>query len=174
MNIISELNKRNIVGRTMIFNRNEFVKTEGTIDLNIYLIEEGSVILYVLDEDEERIIRFGYDGNIVVALDSFLQEKPSNLIIRTIKKTVLRAIPKKNFIEFIQSDKAYLKSWIEILEDLIVQQLEREKDLLTSASKERYLRVMKRSPQLFQFIPHKHIANYLRMSPETLSRLKKP
>jgi hypothetical protein len=33
--------------------------------------------------------------------------------------------------------------------------------------------VFKRSPQLFQEIPNKHIASYLRMSPETLSRLKK-
>ncbi|HCZ35039.1 MAG TPA: Crp/Fnr family transcriptional regulator, partial [Cytophagales bacterium] len=27
--------------------------------------------------------------------------------------------------------------------------------------------------QLFQEVPHRYIANYLRMSPETLSRLKK-
>jgi len=32
-------------------------------------------------------------------------------------------------------------------------------------------RVLTRSPQLFQEIPHKYIAAYLRMSPETLSRL---
>ena len=43
---------------------------------------------------------------------------------------------------------------------------------LISSPKERYERVLKRSPQLFQEIPNKHIANYLRMSAETLSRLK--
>ncbi len=63
--------------------------------------------------------------------------------------------------------------WIEILENLGVQQLEREIDLLKNSPKERYERVLKRSPQLFQEIPNRHIANYLRMSPETLSRLKK-
>ncbi|WP_317127531.1 MULTISPECIES: hypothetical protein [Chryseobacterium] len=63
--------------------------------------------------------------------------------------------------------------WTIILEDLVLQQVEREKDLLISAPKERYERVLKRSPQLFQQIPDKYIANYLRMSPETLSRLKK-
>ena len=48
-----------------------------------------------------------------------------------------------------------------------------EIDILTNSPKERYKRVLKRSPQLFQEIPNRHIANYLRMSAETLSRLKK-
>jgi lipocalin len=55
----------------------------------------------------------------------------------------------------------------------VYQQIEREKDILTASPRERYLRVLKRSPQLFQEIPDKYIANYLRMSPETLSRMKK-
>ena len=63
--------------------------------------------------------------------------------------------------------------WTKILEDLILQQMEREVDILTTSPKERYLRVLKRSPQLFQEIPNKYIANYLRMSAETFSRLKK-
>ena len=60
-----------------------------------------------------------------------------------------------------------------MLENLVVQQIEREKDLLTQSPRERYERVLKRSPQLFQEVANKYIATYLRMSPETLSRLKK-
>ncbi len=56
---------------------------------------------------------------------------------------------------------------------LIYEQLEREKDILIHSPRKRYERVLKRSPQLFQEIPHKYIASYLRMSPETLSRIKK-
>ena len=63
--------------------------------------------------------------------------------------------------------------WTSMLEELVLQQIEREKDILTNSPKERYNRVLKRSPQLFQEIPNKYIANYLRMTPETLSRLKK-
>lgn len=63
--------------------------------------------------------------------------------------------------------------WSRMLENLVVQQLEREVDILTASPKERYERVLARSPRLFQEIPGRNIANYLRMSPETLSRLKK-
>ena len=51
--------------------------------------------------------------------------------------------------------------------------MERERDILTSSPLERYNRVLKRSPLLFQEIPNKYIADYLRMTPETLSRIKK-
>ena len=51
--------------------------------------------------------------------------------------------------------------------------LERETDLLIKSPQVRYEKVLKRSPQLFQEIPLTYIASYLRMTPETLSRLRK-
>ncbi|RXM41172.1 Crp/Fnr family transcriptional regulator [Chryseobacterium sp. CH21] len=155
------------------FRRNEFLKISGTIDTNIYFIESGSVRIFMMDENEERIIRFGYTGNIIVSLDSFLSGKPSDLYIQAIKKTTVKVASKKDFYAFIQSNEEHMKFWMSVLEDLVLQQLEREKDLLINAPGERFERVLKRSPKLFQEVPNKYIANYLRMSPETLSRLKK-
>ncbi len=68
------------------FRRNEFLKISGSTDTSIYYIEKGSVRIFMMDENEERIIRFGYTGNIMVCLDSFLSEKPSDLYIQAIKK----------------------------------------------------------------------------------------
>ena len=62
--------------------------------------------------------------------------------------------------------------WQTVTELLIYEQIEREKDILTQSPLARYQRVLKRSPQLFQEIPNKYIASYLRMTPETLSRIK--
>ncbi|PWN69386.1 Crp/Fnr family transcriptional regulator [Chryseobacterium phosphatilyticum] len=155
------------------FKRNEFLKISGSTDHQIYYIEKGSVIIFMNDEKEERIIRFGYKGNIVVSLDSFLSGKPSDLFIQAIKKTTVQIASKNDFYEFIRSDQENMNFWIKVLEDLVLQQLEREKDLLINSPRERFQRVLKRSPQLFQEIPNKYIANYLRMSAETLSRLKK-
>jgi len=92
--------------------------------------------------------------------------------MQAIKKTTVRVIAKRQVEEFLQNE--YNRgAWIGILESLVLQQMEREIDLLTTSPRERYERVLKRSPRLFQEIPNRHIANYLRMSPETLSRLKK-
>ena len=171
--IIELIETNHLIENVITIERNGFLKTAGSIDTNIYFIEEGSLRVFITDEKEERTIRFGYQNNILVSLDSFLTEKPSEFVIQAIKKTRVKVIPKKGFIEFIDQDENNLKLWVKILEDLVVQQIEREKDLLIASPKERFERVLKRSPILFQEIPNRHIANYLRMTPETLSRLKK-
>lgn len=171
--VANKLDISSLFEKTLTVERNEFVKTGGTTDTHIYFVESGSLRIFVTDGQEERVIRFGYKNNIIVALDSFLTEKPSDFYIQALKKSTLKTISKKTFMEFISKEPENLKLWAEILEDLVLQQIEREKDLLTHSPKERYERVLKRSPQLFQEIPNKHIANYLRMTPETLSRLKK-
>lgn len=163
----------NLFTKELHLDRNEYLSTSGTIATDIYFIKEGSLKIYVINDAEEQIIRFGYQNNIIASLDSFLSDKPSDFYIQAIKKTTVKVILKTDITAFLNSDSQYLKLWITILEDMVLQQMEREKDLLITSPKERYERVLKRSPQLFQEIPNKHIANYLRMKPETLSRLKK-
>lgn len=158
--------------KEITISRNEFLKLKGSIDTDLYYIESGSLRIFVLDESEEQTIRFGYKNNLIVSLDSFLTDKPSDLFIQAIKKTVVKVITKTQIEQFLEVEKNRIL-WIKILENLVIQQMEREVDILTNSPKERYLRVLKRSPQLFQEISNRHIANYLRMSPETLSRLKK-
>ena len=158
--------------KTITIDRNEYLKVKGSIDTNIYYVESGSLRVFVLDEYEEQTIRFGYKENLIVSMDSFLTGKPSDLFIQAIKKTVIKVISKHQFDTFLAAG-SNSNFWTKILENLVIQQLEREIDILTSSPKERYERVLKRSPQLFQEIPNRHIANYLRMSAETLSRLKK-
>lgn len=158
--------------RTITLQRNEYLKVKGSIDTNIYFIESGSLRVFVLDDCEEQTIRFGYKDNLVVSLDSYLTGKPSDFFIQAIKRTVVKIITKQQLQMFLKTENN-ITWWTTILESLVLQQLEREVDILTTSPKSRYERVLKRSPQLFQEIPLRHIANYLRMSPETLSRLKK-
>lgn len=158
--------------KTITLERSQYLLLKGATDTNIYYVESGSLRIYVLDQDEEQIIRFGYKDSMIVALDSFLTGKPSAFYIQAIKKAVVKVVTKHQLEAFLQQDTDK-QWWTRSLEDLVLQQMEREVDILTSAPQERYRRVLQRSPQLFQEIPHRYIANYLRMTPETLSRLKK-
>ena len=167
MKEIIELSNKDIT-----IERNQFLKVKDSIDTNLYYVKRGSLRIFVLDEYVEQTIRFGYKENIIVSLDSFLTGKPSELIIQAIKKTEVKVITKVQIDTFL-SIESNQNLWTRILENLVIQQMEREIDILTSSPKKRYERVLKRSPQLFQEIPNRHIANYLRMSAETLSRLKK-
>lgn len=153
--------------------RNAFLKLGGETDTNIYFIVEGSVRVYVLEEDEELTIRLGYKQNIIASIDSFVTEQPSDLFIQAIRKTQVKVLKKVSFLKWVNASTERMDLWRQNLEIVVVQQMQRERDILTTSPIERYHRVLARSPQLFQEIPDKYIASYLRMSPETLSRIKK-
>lgn len=165
------LEKHQLFEETLVLKRNEFLTVNGSVDTNIYFIKDGSFKISVF-ETEEQIIRFGYQGDFITCLDSFLSEKPTVFSIQAIKKATVLKVKKSSFIALIHADMDNLKIWNSLLQQLILQQLEREMDLLTVSAKERLERIQQRNPRVFQEIPHKLIANYLRMSPETLSRLK--
>ena len=171
--IIKEIEAHSLWEKELTLKRNEFLKVKGSNDTSLYYIVDGSLRIFIEEEYEEHTIRFGYSGELITALDSFITETPSDLYIQTLKKTTLKVISKKAFLRFINSTETNKENWLKVLEGFVYQQMERERDLLTTSPKERYRRVFTRSPHLFQVIPNKYIAAYLRMTPETLSRLKK-
>ncbi|HMZ94893.1 MAG TPA: cyclic nucleotide-binding domain-containing protein, partial [Chitinophagales bacterium] len=115
--------------KTVTIDRNEFLKLSGSIDTNIYFVESGSLRIFISDDVGEQIIRFAYKDNIFVALDSFLTGKSSGFSIQAIKKTVVKVISKQQFIRFLEIEKNR-NLWTKILENLVLQQMEREIDLL--------------------------------------------
>lgn len=171
--LTTEIERLGLWERTKTLKRNEFLKHGVGIDTNLYFVESGTLRIFVIDQEEELTIRFGYRGNIIAALDSYISEKPSDLYIQALKETNLKVISKQSFMKLVQGNEEFQKTWYQLLEQFVYQQMERERDILISSPVERYKRVLKRSPQLFQEIPHKYIASYLRMTPETLSRIKK-
>lgn len=164
---------RPLWNREITIKRGELLCPAGAADTNVYLVMEGSLHIYHENNSEFNSIRFGYAGSLFTCLDSFLTGKPSLYAVEIIKHAKLRVMHKDDFIEFVNSSNENLQLWNQMLSYTLAGMLERELDLLTTSPAERYNRVLKRSPRLFQEIPHKYIASYLRMAPETLSRLLK-
>lgn len=172
-NLLNLIEREGLWDKEKTFVRNEHITTEGTVDTNTYFITEGSVRIYVVQEDEEHTIRFGYKNNLFSCVDSFITGRPTEFYVQALKKTHMKVLQKSSLQDLISRIPDSTEVWVEILEELVMQQLERERDLLISSPQARYQRVLERSPQLFQEIPNKYIADYLRMTPETLSRIKK-
>ena len=135
--------------------RNEYLKVGGSVDTNIYYVKRGSLRIFIEDEWEEHTIRFGYAGALVVALDSFIKGTGSKFYIQAIKACEINVMQKSAFEHFLQLDTEHFLLWNRLKDYLLCDQLEREIDLLTASPLERYKRVLKRSPQLFQEITSK-------------------
>ena len=153
--------------------RGEFLKQAGTTDTNLYFVEQGSLRVFYETTNETHCVYFGYAGSLLTAIDSFLSEEPSDYCIQAIKACELQVIEKTALMAYVTERSEHFTWWNRILAELILRQRKRERDLFASSPKERYERLLARQPKLFQEIPHKYIASYLRMTPETFSRLQK-
>ncbi|KXX68842.1 Crp/Fnr family transcriptional regulator [Flammeovirga sp. SJP92] len=155
--------------------RGDLLIRVGEVEKHIYIVLSGAVrVTYFEDNnEEEHTIRFGYKNSILASIPSFFDESPSLFTIECIRSSEVKKIHKKHFFEIINSCDEFQKEYNLYLQNYFKQQVEREIDLLTTSPLKRFERVMKRSPQLFQHVPKKYIASYLRMKPETLSRIMK-
>lgn len=159
--------------RTLTLKRGEYVVRSGQVDRRLYYVESGTLIFGIELEGQEQCLRFGYRGDFIGALDSYLQGEPTAYFLRALRACKLRVVEYDCFHRFLAADAHHRALWQNLMSWMIHGQLEREIDLIIASPEERYRRVLARSPRLFQEVPAKYIANYLRMSPETLSRLKK-
>ena len=157
--------------RTLV-GKGEYLTREGEVERNFYLVESGAVRVFYLTEHEEHVIRLGYAGSFINSLSSFIKETPSEFYIEAIRKTAVRVMNKHTLMQLAYANTENLQQYTVLLEALVTQQIDREIDLLIASPSERLQRVLSRSPDLFQHVPLKYIASYLRMTPETLSRIR--
>ncbi|MBB6460955.1 Crp/Fnr family transcriptional regulator [Flammeovirga kamogawensis] len=169
INLLYSTNKINYEEKT--FQRGEHILAAGGSAQYIYIILSGCVRVIYTTKEEEHTIRLGYENSIIASLPAFFTNTPSLFSIEVIRKSTVRFIDKKNLSTIINTSPELSLDYQKLLEDLVRQQVERELDLLTVSPAERIQRVIDRSPQVFQEVPLKYIAYYLRMSPETLSRI---
>ena len=153
--------------------RNGVLLSTGERERFTYFVLSGALRVVYENESQAQIIRFGYKTSLITSLPAFFDNSPSLFDIIAIRKSEIKCFEKEDLFKFIESSPHNQKIYQHILQDVVRQQVEREIDLLTTSPSERFLRVLARSPMLFQEIPAVYIANYLRMSPEHLSRVRK-
>lgn len=158
--------------KKVTFQKNDYLSIAGDTEKYLYFIISGAVRVIYPTNEEDFTLRFGYKNSIISSLDSFITNKPSQFYLQALRKTSAYQISKIQYQKYIQSSSTILTIHNQLIENLVVGMLDREIDLLTTSPATRLKRLITRSPQVFQEIPLKYIASYLRMTPETLSRLR--
>lgn len=153
--------------------RHEFLSQRGNVNTKLYFVLQGTFHIYTLQDAEEVSIGFGYPQTILLDFPAFVHQQPTEFYIQAIKKSTLLWIGKADFQQLLQEIPALSMFWISALEQAVVSQITRQVDLLLPKPEDRITRLWKRNASIFQTIPHKYLASYLRMQPETFSRLLK-
>jgi CRP-like cAMP-binding protein len=155
-----------------VLKRNDFLVQKGQVETSLYYVLSGSMRIFYPYHDEEICVGFAYDHNLICSYPSFILNQPSDYFIQALTKSDLVAITRKNFYELFDTFPKIERAWRMLEEEALIGKIQRETEMLTFTPEERYKRLLERSPHIFQLISRKYIASYLRMTPETLSRIR--
>lgn len=147
--------------------------TKGQISRECYFNIQGLVRQYEIIEGEEKTTYFYSEGEAIVAFDSASKNIPCdfNWICEEDTTLVIGRLDK--------IDEAYSKNpKLEKMSSLFIgQEFGKYQNLSTSlitlSPEKRYLKLLETRPDLLKRVPQYHLASYLGVKPETLSRIRK-
>lgn len=158
--------------RAVRLKRNDFLIQKGQTESSLFYVTDGRMRIFYPHKEEEICVGFAYDHNLICSYPSFILNKPSDYYIQALSETHMMAINRSDFYGLFDQYVSIERAWRMLEEEALLGKIEREVEMLTFTPEERYSRLMERSPHIFQIIPRKYIASYLRMTPETLSRIR--
>jgi|SRR6476469_4521439 len=158
--------------KEVVLRRGDFLVAPGQTEQYLYFIHHGLLRIYYPTASEEICVGFGHANTLICSFPSFAAGLPSEYAIQALRQCALIAISRSQFQAFLDHSPAFARFWRFELEKALVGRMEHEIDLLMPEPAHRLARLRKRSPHIFQVVPKKYLASYLRMSAETLSRLR--
>ncbi len=155
-----------------VIEKDEILLEEGKICRHLYFLESG-LLRYFINKDGNDITKFFTIAPYCFTSQvSFNTEKPATENIQAIEKSVVWQITLQQTNELFE-----LKSWNTFARKIIqeVQFFTEEilEDIQTETAEYRYERMLKNNPTLVQRIPLKHLASFLGIAPQSLSRIRK-
>ena len=156
--------------------KGQIILAEGEICREILYVDIGLVRQFYEKRDlnKTRIVteHLGVDGTIVMCIESLFREEPTQLQIEALENSICYALPKQRLEEVALHNVNIQILYRKILEEsLILSQVHADLVRFESAQN-RYKRMCKLMPKVVLRAPLNYIANYLQMTPETLSRVR--
>lgn len=145
---------------------------EGAICNHIYHIESGLIRQYFYKDNIDVTEHFAWEGQGFVCIESFIERKPSKIIVEALEDCVIYGIQKDELNELAEKHHDIEVMHRGLMENGLLLSQRRMYSMLFETAKERYNNFMKESPFLINRVPSMYIASYLGITPETLSRVK--
>lgn len=135
-------------------------------------LESGVLRSFILKEGNEFNIDFYLPTSFVSSYTSFLTQTPSNGYIQALSNSVIYIISLSNYNRLLKTNSEWYKFGKYISDSLFMKKCKRETSLLMDSAIDRYKFLLNLYPQIEQLVPQYHIASYLGIKPESLSRIK--
>jgi CRP-like cAMP-binding protein len=153
-----------------IIEKDELILDVGEICSEIHFIDKGAIYQYKINSDlNKMVIDLNISNDWVVNHKSFTLRKPSEFYIQAFEKTSIYSLSVESIHKLIAQSQSFLQMG-KILEEATsrVSYFDENK-----TPYEKYEYLLKNKREVIQIFPLKIIASYLKITPETLSRVRK-
>ena len=154
------------------YGKGEKILQEGEICRNISYIERGLIRQFYFKNGKEVTEHLGVDHSIFMCIESLFKEEPTRLQVEALEPTLVYALPKARLEAAAMRNVNMQMLYRKILEESLIQSQIHADLVRFESAPNRYKRLCDLNPQVVLRAPLTYIANYLQMTPETLSRIR--
>ncbi|WP_374165128.1 Crp/Fnr family transcriptional regulator [Arcticibacter sp. MXS-1] len=159
--------------KVRLFGKNEIIKDYYKTEKHINILISGSAAHFALSGDKDICISLYYENQIFSEYLSFITQSPSTIKTESLESSEIWSINHQDLNHLCsRSSKGFLISKA-IADAMFIRKQNEQINLLTLSPTERYLKLIKNRPEVFQRTSLKVIASYLGVTPESLSRIRK-
>jgi len=153
--------------------KGEYFLKEGQKSTEIAFIEKGLLRLFYLSDGKEINNHFFLENDYAVSYLDFLKNRPSRYYIQALEDCELLTFNAQSLQIAYDHSKNWERFGRIIAESAYAIATNRFESFLFLSAKERYLQMIVDYPQFLDLIPLYHLASYLGIERESLSRIRK-
>lgn len=159
--------------QTKALKKGEYLLKEGQISANTYFVLEGCIREYILSNGEEKTTNFFSEEQWAISPNSLSPKSSATHNWVCIEDTIVVVGNEQQARELFKEFPRFETISRAIMEVAFAEQKEALTSYYTDSPEQRYRKLLKTRPELFQRIPQYHIASYIGVKPESLSRIRK-
>lgn len=151
----------------------EYFQESGNTADKIVFVERGILRVFSIDEKGNDVTKYFIRKNQFFAdMISYYSAQPATDSIESVISSEICWIYFKDFEKLMQKIPNLLIFFKSVSESTLLNKLKDNDFLNFGSAKTKYLEFVKRYPELSLQVPQQHIASYLKITPQSLSRIR--
>ena len=153
--------------------KNDYLVKERQFNNDTYFLLRGCVRQFKIVDGNDITTNFYTEDQWIVSLGNFSEKTASNYNLVCMENTTVVIGNDQQANELVKQFPAIESISRQIMETVLMAQQNLMFSYITDKPEQRYLKLLKARPDIFQRVPQYDIATYLGIKPESLSRIRK-
>lgn len=159
---------------TQNLKKKEIWHKSGEVTEVMAFVLNGCLRTYFTDEKgHEHIVQFAFEDWWTADLMSFVTQEPSSYSIEALEETTLCLLHKDDYEQLLVDFPIFERFFRILVQGAYVAGQTRMIAIMSKNAESRYTDLVKKYPMLEMRVAQHHIASYLGITPEALSRIKR-